>query len=97
MERYEMKPRIPLSQMGKGAKPPLQIAGKPATQCPYCGAAMFVDGVNRTDTDIVRYVVCRNPRCGKRFMSRQPPAKLVREVGSDEGEPSAEYPRVATG
>lgn len=56
------------------------IAGKPADKCPYCGAAMFVDGVNRTDFEIVRYVNCRNENCGKRFLSRQTPAKLVREV-----------------
>jgi hypothetical protein len=45
---------------------------------------MFVDGVNRTSHEIVRYVVCRNKRCGKRFMSKQPPAKLIREVGGEE-------------
>lgn len=66
--------------MAEQDKPPLQIAGKPATVCPYCGAGMFVDGVNRTQHDIVRYVECRNKACGKRFMSRQPPAKLVREI-----------------
>lgn len=62
----------------------MQIAGKPANVCPYCGAAMFVDGVNRTEYDIVRYVECRNKKCGKRFLTRQPPAKLVREVGNDD-------------
>ena len=56
------------------------IAGRPADKCPYCGAAMFVDGVNRTDYEIVRYVKCRNENCGKRFLSRQTPAKLVREI-----------------
>ena len=56
------------------------IAGRPADKCPYCGAAMFVDGVNRTDYEIVRYVKCRNENCGKRFLTRQAIAKLVREI-----------------
>ena len=62
----------------------MQIAGKPAEVCPYCGAGLFVDGVNRTDMEIVRYVVCRNRSCGKRFLSKQAPAKLMREVGGDD-------------
>lgn len=65
-------------------KQPMQIAGKPADVCPYCGAGMFAHGVNRTDHEIVRYVKCRNAKCGKRFMSKQSPAKLVREVGADQ-------------
>lgn len=56
------------------------IAGKPANKCPYCGAGMFVDGVNRTDYEIVRYVKCRNETCRRRFVSRQAPAKLAREI-----------------
>jgi hypothetical protein len=80
------KPRKTLAQMAKEAsgQEPMQIAGKPADVCPHCGAGMFVDGVNRTDHDIVRYVVCRSNRCGKRFLTRQPPAKIVREVGGDD-------------
>lgn len=80
-----MKPRKTLSQMASEAasEQPMQIAGKPAATCPVCGTAMFVDGVNRTEREIVRYVQCRNERCGKRFLSVQPPAKLLREVGND--------------
>lgn len=76
-----MKPRKTLTDMAKGtAQQELQIAGKPATACPYCGCGMFVDGVNRTDREIVRYVQCRNQKCGRRFMSVQQPAKLIREI-----------------
>jgi hypothetical protein len=89
------KPPKTLAQMAAeaaGNAQPMQIAGKPADQCPHCGAGMFVDGVNRTQHEIVRYVVCRNKRCGKRFLSKQPPAKLLREVGPDDdsahGKPS---------
>lgn len=80
-----MKPRRTLQQMATEAsgQQPRQIAGKPADVCPVCGAGMFVDGVNRTMHDIVRYVECRNPKCRKRFMSRQPPARLIREIGDD--------------
>lgn len=87
-EDLTQKPPKSLAQMAaeaaRGGAEPLQIAGKPADKCPRCGCVLFVDGVNRTDHDIVRYVVCRNKQCGKRFLSRQPPAKLVREVGDDD-------------
>jgi hypothetical protein len=80
-------------------QPPMQIAGKPADVCPVCGAGMLVDGVNRTAYEIVRYVVCRNRRCGKRFLSKQPPAKILREVGGDDdsvgGKPSLTVHREA--
>lgn len=82
-----MKPRKTLQQMAAeaaGQSEPVQIAGKPATVCPACGATMFVDGVNRSVREIVRYVQCRNGRCGKRFLSIQPPAKLLREVGGED-------------
>jgi len=59
----------------------IQIAGQPADQCPYCGCALFANGTETGDSRIIRYVVCRNGSCGKRFVSRQPTAKLVREVG----------------
>jgi hypothetical protein len=45
---------------------------------------MFIDGVNRTKHEIVRYVECRNRHCGRRFVSYQPPAKLLREIGTDD-------------
>lgn len=59
----------------------MQIAGRPANVCPYCGAGMFVHGTNTTDREIVRYVNCRN--CHKRFLTVQQPAKILREVGED--------------
>ena len=65
-----------------GKRQPMSVAGKPADVCPHCGAGLLVDGVNRTDHEIVRYVVCRNRNCGKRFLSHQPPAKILREVGN---------------
>lgn len=64
--------------------PPMQISGKPADRCPYCHCAMFVDGVNRTDKEILRYVECRNPNCRKRFKSIQQPAKLLSEITEDD-------------
>ena len=62
------------SQQGKS------IGGKPADVCPYCGCAMFVEGTRKGETDSFRYVSCRNESCGRKFVSRQPPATLVREV-----------------
>ena len=73
-----MKPRKSLQEMAQGDRQPQSIAGHPAEVCPKCGAGMFVDGVNRTQHTIVRYVECRN--CKRRFMSTQPPAKLLREI-----------------
>lgn len=81
-----MKPRKTLTQMA--GREPLQIAGMPADVCPYCGAATFVDGVNRTAHEITRYIECRNANCRKRFLTYQPPAKLVRELNSADGKPA---------
>jgi hypothetical protein len=82
-----MKPRVPLSQMGRKQEP-MAIAGKPADVCPYCGCAMFANGTRDGDKETFRYVVCKKPRgCGRSFFSRQPPAVLVREIGADD-EPS---------
>jgi hypothetical protein len=61
----------------------MQIAGKPADVCPYCGAAMFANGTRSGDAVTFRYVQCRNKKCGKSFVSKQPPAVLVRETGDD--------------
>ncbi len=73
-----MTKRKTLREMGAAETQPLAISGHPADTCPYCGAGMFVDGVNRTSQDIIRYVECR--ACHRRFMSRQAPAKIVREI-----------------
>ena len=62
----------------------MQIAGKPAAVCPYCGCAMFANGTQTTPQQIYRYVVCRNEKCRRSFLSKQPPATLVREVTGDD-------------
>jgi len=73
---------------------PMQIAGKPADVCPYCGAGMFVTGTRTRDTSISRYVACRN--CGKRFVSRQPkdPGTLIREIDADDESSSSGHERL---
>lgn len=65
------------------------IAGKPANVCPYCGCVMFVNGTNTLATTIERHVYCRNESCGKGFISRQPPAVLVREINQRDKVPSS--------
>lgn len=62
----------------------MQIGGKPADVCPYCGCALFVSRRMPGDKQIVRYVECRNRKCGKRFLSSQPPAQLLRETGGND-------------
>lgn len=81
-----MRERRTLAQMASGDDgQPMQIAGKPADVCPYCGAGMLANGKRQPATEIRRYVYCRNSNCGKKFESKQPPATLVREIGiSDE-------------
>jgi hypothetical protein len=69
----------------------IKIAGKPADLCPYCGCAMFAAGTRSYQTTIRRYVHCRNSSCGKRFISSQPPATLVREI---EDEPEETEPTI---
>lgn len=66
---------------------PMQIGGAPADKCPHCGCGMFVTGTRQGEQVTFRYVTCRNPACGKRFLSKQPkpaPATIVREVGDDD-------------
>jgi len=79
-------PRKTLQQMQAEAngQEPMQIAGKPATVCPYCGIGMYVDKTLAGDKEIVRYIQCRNKKCGRRFVSYQQPAKLLREIGTDD-------------
>jgi len=77
------KPRKTLKQMASeaaGSEKSLQINGKPADRCPYCGCALFVNGTRSTDQSIYRYVNCRNPNCRRGFLSKQPPATLIRET-----------------
>ncbi len=63
---------------------PMQIAGCPADVCPYCGCSLFANHTKSLSTTIIRHVVCRNASCGKRFVSRQEAARLVREVKTDD-------------
>ena len=87
------RPRKSLQQMAADAQgvEPMQIAGKPAAVCPGCGCAMFVYGTRPGAEDTFRYVECRNSNCRRKFISRQQPAKLVREIGDDD-EPSSSVP-----
>lgn len=65
-------------QMASGSTEPLQIAGKPADVCPYCGAGMFVNKTQGLQTRIDRYETCRN--CSRKFVTRQPQKVFVREI-----------------
>jgi len=56
------------------------IAGKSAESCPYCGSRLDVDKTTALTSTIERYVYCRNEQCGAGFITRQPPAVIVREV-----------------
>jgi hypothetical protein len=79
MSGKEAKTLAELAAIAAGRQPQ-QIAGKPADVCPYCGCAMFAHGTRQGEQMTFRYVHCRNPQCGRRFMSKQPPATLVREI-----------------
>ncbi len=74
-----MKPRKSLTEMAD-IREQKQVAGHPANECPYCHCVMFVDGVNRTDKEVTRYIECRNHNCRRRFLSYQPAAKILREI-----------------
>jgi hypothetical protein len=76
-----MRERRTLAQMATGDQQPMQVSGKPADVCPYCGCGMFVNGTRDGDSIKQQYVWCRNKTCGKRFIAKQPPATLIREVG----------------
>lgn len=88
MSRPEPHERPSARQLATGTDKPMEIAGKPADVCPYCGCAMFADGTRKHSSVTFRYVVCRNHSCGKRFMSKQPPATIVREIEHDDSEAS---------
>jgi hypothetical protein len=57
----------------------MQIGGKPADVCPYCGCGMFAYRTSGLATRVDRYEQCR--KCGKKFVTRQPAKVIVREVG----------------
>ena len=86
-------PRKTLQQMQAEAngQEPMQIAGKPADVCPYCGCGMYAYKSERGDKDKFRYVQCRNAKCvdaagnRRRFYSRhQSSGTIVRELGTDD-------------
>jgi hypothetical protein len=67
--------------MAAGNAQPMQIAGKPADVCPYCGCAMFAyKTLSEFVTTERRLIECRNSKCGRAFESQQPLATIVREV-----------------
>ncbi len=77
-------------QLASAGEQPMQIAGQRADVCPSCGCAMFANGTRKGESMTFRYVVCRNRSCGKRFLSKQPPATIVREIESDESSSSGQ-------
>lgn len=87
MSRVPPNDRPTAQQLANGGSQPMQIAGKPADLCPYCGCAMFANRTDTLATIIIRRVNCRS--CGKRFVAKQPPATLIREVGVDDEEDSS--------
>lgn len=74
------KPKTLREMRDDAAGEPLEIAGKPAVACPYCGASMFVNGTQAMPTRVDRYEICRNKNCGRKFLTRQPQKVFVREV-----------------
>lgn len=70
-----------------GGDPAMQIAGRPAAVCPYCGCGHFLRyRTEQGQVDTFYYQQCRNGSCGKKFYVRQPAAPkavIVREVGGD--------------
>jgi DNA-directed RNA polymerase subunit RPC12/RpoP len=71
-------------QMAAQSDTPMQIAGKPAVKCPYCGAGMFVYRTENLQTRVERYENCRI--CKKTFITHQPQKVFVREVPSSDSE-----------
>jgi DNA-directed RNA polymerase subunit RPC12/RpoP len=82
MSKIPPNERPSARDLADGDAKPMTIAGKPAHQCPYCGAGMFAIRTDTHTTVIIRRVNCRT--CGKRFVAKQPPATLIREVGADD-------------
>jgi hypothetical protein len=79
----EEKTLAEMATVAAGAGQEIFIAGKPANACPFCGCVMFKDKTIAHKSVTIRYVQCRNGACGKRFVSRQSPEVLIREVGED--------------
>jgi DNA-directed RNA polymerase subunit RPC12/RpoP len=49
--------------------------------CPRCGCKhLEVYGTGKIASRIMRYKQCRNPNCGHRFITRQPPEEYHRDV-----------------
>lgn len=72
------KPKKTLGEMA--AVEPVQVNGRPADVCPYCGAAMFAYRTNRLNETVHRYVQCRNEGCKKKFVTKQQLPTFLREV-----------------
>lgn len=92
MTRPPPHERPTAQELAAGKTAPMQIAGKPADVCPYCGAGMFVKRTYGLETRTLRREKCRNPNCGKKFITRQPQKEFVREVLPDDEESSSVHP-----
>jgi len=70
----------PTAQQLAGASrgQPTSFGGQPANVCPACGCAMFAYRTTTLNTRVIRYETCRN--CGRKFITRQLHAEIVREV-----------------
>ena len=84
MIAHERRPTA--QELAAQASEPMQIAGKPATQCPKCGCAEFARHcVKQGTTRITAYVNCRN--CGQGYLVSQAFPVFVREVERKPGQP----------
>lgn len=57
-----------------------QAASGGAPVCPGCGMTLFANKTTTGKYTITRYEECRNPRCSRRFITKQPHREIVREV-----------------
>lgn len=73
----------------RGASPQGSFSGQPAVTCPACGCKMFIYKTTALDTRVVRYEECRNKKCRKRFLTKQPHREIIREIVSDDEDSSA--------
>lgn len=72
-----------LAAVTNGTNMQATLAGRPASTCPYCGCTMFAYRTTTLKTRVERYEQCRNEKCGRKFVTKQLHAEIVREVGHD--------------
>lgn len=73
------KPRKTLGEMANNSRAEV-IAGQPADVCPYCECVMFAYKTTRLNETVHRYVQCRNPACGRKFVTKQTLPTFLREI-----------------